>query len=138
MSILYFLNDIVKVQYALCYITIKLKAVWKKCSKIILKNNWIWIEFEQFLLNCIEDSQNWHLAVSKCYTEAKQKSKQKTSDFINYFMSLKYNFKKLLKSIYCDNFLNKMQKELYDKIIMNQQISKIWKILISFVIKLKA
>ena len=118
-SILYFSDDIVKVQYALHYITAKPKVAWREYSKIIPKNNWTWVGFKQFLLNCIEDSQNQHLIISKHYTEAKQKSEQKTSDFVNYLTNLKYDFKKLLKSMHHNNFLNKMQKKLYDKIIVN-------------------
>ena len=57
-SILYFPDDIVKIQYALCYIAADSKVTWRKYSKIILKNNWTWVEFEQFLLDHIEDSQN--------------------------------------------------------------------------------
>ena len=118
-SIPYFLDDIAKVQYALCYITTKSKTAWRKYSKIIPKNNWIWVGFEQFLLNHIKDSQNWHLAISKHYTKARQKPEQKTSDFINYLVSLEHNFEKLSENMCCDNLLNKMQKGLYDKIVVN-------------------
>ena len=38
---------------------------------------------------------------------------------MNYLVNLECNFEELLKSMCCDNFLNKMQKELYDKIIVN-------------------
>ena len=78
---------------------------------------------------------NFYLIISKIYkidiwqsvnnyAETKQKSEQKISDFINYFVSLKHNFEKLSESMHCDNLLNKMQKELYDKIVANQQISE--------------
>ena len=120
------------------YIAAKSKAAWRKCSKIILKDNWTWVKFEQFLLNHIKNPQNQHLAVSKCYAETKQRPKQKTSDFVNYFVSLEYNFEELLKSMCHDNFLNKMQKELYDKIVANQQIPGIWKTLIFLATRLKA
>ena len=52
-------------------------------------------------------------------------------------MSLEYDFEKLLKSMHCNNFLNKMQKRLYNKIVANQQILEISKILISLATKLK-
>ena len=73
-SIPYFPDDIIKVQYVLCYIAAESKVAWKEYSKIISKNNWTWVRFEQFLLDCIKDSQNWHLVISKHYAEAKQKS----------------------------------------------------------------
>ena len=136
-SILYFLNDIAKIQYALCYIIIESKAVWKECSKIILKDNWIWVRFEQFLLNYIKDSQNWHLAVSKCYIKARQRLGQKTSDFVNYLVSLECDFEELLKSMHHNNFLNKMQKKLYDRIVANQQILETWETLIFFATRLE-
>ena len=126
-----------KIQYVLCYIAADLKVMWKKYSKIILKDDWIWIGFEQFLLNCIEDPQNQHLTISKYYAEAKQKSRQKTSDFMNYLTNLECDLKKLLESMYCDNLLNKMQKGLYNKIIANQQIPEIWETLISLVTRLE-
>ena len=53
-----------------------------------------------------------------------QKSEQRTSDFINYLINLEHNLEKLLKSMHHNNLLNKMQKELYDKIVANQQISE--------------
>ena len=107
-SILYFPDDIIKVQYVLCYIAANLKAAWREYSKIISKNNWTWVGFEQFLLNYIKDSQNQHLAINKHYTEARQKPEQKTSDFVNYLVSLECDFKKLSESMCCNNFLNKM------------------------------
>ena len=136
-SILYFPDNIVKIQYVLCYIAAKPKAAWREYSKIIPKNNWTWVGFKQFLLDCIEDPQNWHLAISKHYTEARQKSEQKTSDFANYLASLECDLEELLESMCCDNLLNKIQKKLYDKIIANQQISEIWETLISLATRLE-
>ena len=137
MSILYFPDDIAKVQYSLCYITADSKTAWREYSKTISKNNWIWVGFEQFLLNHIKNSQNQHLAISKHYAEARQKPEQKTSNFANYLIILKYDFEKLLESMRHNNLLNKMQKRLYDKIVANQQISETWETLIFFATRLK-
>ena len=42
-----------------------------------------------------------------------------------------------MKSMCCNNLLNKMQKELYNKIVASQQISKTWETLISLVTRLE-
>ena len=50
---------------------------------------------------------------------------------------MKQDFNMISKHICCDNFLNKLQKRLYDKIVANQQISETQKALITFAIRLK-
>ena len=137
-SIPYFPDDTAKIQYALHYITADPKAAWREYSKIIPKDDWTWVGFEQFLLNRIEDPQNRHLAISKRYAEARQRPRQKTSDFANYLASLERDLEELSESMRRDNLLNKMQKGLYDKIIASQQIPETRETLISLATRLEA
>ena len=85
----------------------------------------------------IEDPQNRHLAISRRYADAKQKPGQKTSDFANFLASLERDLEEMSERMRRDNLLNKMQKELYERVIASHQIPETREALIALATRLE-
>lgn len=137
-SAAYFPDDSSKIQYAMRFMDTNPKSSWREHAKHMTPASTTWEYFDKFLLDRIEDPENRHLGISRRYHEAKQLPDQKVADFGNYLDGLEKHLEPQTERGLRDSLLNKLRKDLYNKLVAQPNIPETRNALIALATRLEA